>query len=321
LGEKLGDTCGLLQQSREASAHYQKALALQADMPGVAAKLTRQKDNLTGSSELAEPIEEKDESAVTLSRQILPTPSDSEEQLTAILKLAASYCQRLETAAFRYFCNEAVEEETWPGRTNASKNQYQYDFQIIGKKRTLYEQRTLLQENDRQVKVKKASQKTIFQTSLMFFSPIDLLAAGNQPLFTYRLLGKERVGNQDCLLLDVHAKKQNIDDPILEGKVLLSSKDGSVLRIEVAQTAIIGLKERRDLAVEEGYQEIEVSNIHWYDLEKNGLHFPSHAEMREIYLLDSLKTLHYVVNYAYSGYHFFNVDVLAVNIKPGKLKK
>lgn len=321
LWEKLGDTCALLQQPREASAHYQKALALQADIPGVAAKLARQKDNLTSSSETAEPVAEKVEAAVTPPRQDQSTPAAADEKLATILKLAAGYCRHLETAGFRYFCTETVEEETWPGRTCTGKNQYRYDFQIIGRKRTLYERRTLLEENGRQVKVKNVKQKTIFQTSMMFFSPIDLLSDGNQPLFTYGLLGSERIGNQDCLLLDIRAKAQNADKPLLEGRVLLSRKDGSVLRIDVAQNAIIGLGERRILAQEEGYPEIEISNIHWYEVEKNGLHFPSRAEMRELYLVNDLKTLHYVVNYAYSGYNFFQVDVGAVNFKPGEEEK
>jgi hypothetical protein len=253
--------------------------------------------------------------AAGITRPIQPPPPATDERLAAILKLAANYCQRMGPVAFKYFCTETVEEETWPGRPHAIKNQYQYDFQIIGKKRTIYEQRDLLEENGRRINEKKAEQKTIFQSSLMFFSPIDLLAAENQPWFTYRLLGAERVGDQDCLLLDVRAKHQNTEAPLLEGRVLLSSTDGSVMRIEVAQTTIIGIAGRRKLAMEEGYQEIEISNIHWYDKVQNGLRFPSYSEMREIYVVAGLKTLHYMVQYAYANYNFFQVDLEVINSK------
>jgi len=239
----------------------------------------------------------------------------SDRRLAAILKLAAGYCRRLKTVAFKYFCTETVEEKTWPGRPNTSQNQYQYDYQIIGKKQVLEEQRFLLQENGRRVKGGKSGQKSLFQTSLMFFSPIDLLALENQPLFNYRLLGSERAGNQDGLLLDVRAKYQSTEMPLLEGRVLLNAADGSVMRIEVAPTAIIGVAERRTLAAVEGYPEIEIHNIHWYDTEKNGLRFPSHSEMREIYSAGGLRTLHYVVKYTYSNYRFFQVEMEVMNAK------
>ncbi len=141
-----------------------------------------------------------------------------------------------------------------------------------------------------------------------------MLAAGNQRYYHYRILREERIAGEPFLLVRIEARRQFSDRGLLEGSVLVSPANGSVLRIDIAQDSIIGIEERRRLAGEEGFEGVIIRDSHWFEKMNAGLRFPSRSEMRELYLKDQMQTLHYTVSYAYSAYKFFSVQISDIEI-------
>ncbi len=318
LSVKVADLYALQEKPALALTYYQKALrlnpSLEKDLEGKIQKLS----GAAGTEPLRAPTpaDAPHEAASPSSeaRPAVPHP-EYEKKLQEILQLAASYCTKLEKAAFRYFCLEDVVEESWPGRPFARKNTFRYDFQIVGGKRKISEKRKLLFDNGGKADGATAAQRTIFQSHLKFFAPIDLLGAGNQKLYHYRILKEESIAGQPFLLVRIEARRKYADKPLLEGSVLVSPEDGSVLRIEIAKNSIEGVAQRLLIAREEGFDDVLIRDVHWYEKNEKGLRFPSRSEMCEIYLKDQLQTLHYTVSYAYSAYSFFDVRINEVDFQ------
>jgi len=319
LAVKVADVYSLQKQPDLALAYYQRALKAN---PGLEVELAGKITGLGGAVEKTAPQPYPASPAVsqTDAPAVPPAPSappatEAAGELPQILERAARYCARLERAAFRYFCIEDVIEEIWPGRAFAKKNSFRYDFQIVGGKKRVAEKRKLLQENGIQADGSTSAQQTIFKSNLKFFAPIELLAASNQKYYHYRILKKEQFAGQLFLLLRIEARREYAGQNLLEGSALVSPEDGSVARIEIAQGSIVGLEERRLLARMEGFDDILVRDVHWFEKTEQGLRFPSRSHMREIYLKDQLQTLHYTVEYNYSGYKFFDVQITDVEVR------
>jgi tetratricopeptide (TPR) repeat protein len=313
---KIADIYALQKKPALALFYYQKALRLN---PGLGKDLESKIRNLPGVDELLRAAESGSalQGAASPPQDAQPAASNPEyeKKLQELLQLAASHCQKLENAAFRFFCLEDVVEVSWPGRTFTKRNTYRYDFQIVGGKRRISEKRKLLLENGQKAEDTNASQRTIFQSQLKFYAPIELLGAGNQKFYHYRILKEELVAGEPFLLLRIEARTSYDGKSLLEGSALVSPKDGSVIRIEVAQGSIAGVEERRQRAREEGFDDILIRDIHWFEKIEKGLRFPSRSEMREIYLKDQMQTLHYTVSYSYSTYTFFDVRINEIDFQ------
>ena len=320
---KAADAYALGKNPAQTLAFYQRALKLNPELE----KELREKIQSLGS--VAAPGKEADTGAEAEA----PTPAvaapriseperpaaGNDERLGRVLRLAAAYCRKLGSAAFRYFCLEDVKEESWPGRSSyAKENTWRYDFQIVGKRSKINEKRRLLEKNGRKIKRKSSAQETIFQSQLKFFAPIDLLGGANQNWYHYTILKEENIDGQPCLLVGIKARITNPDNPLLEGDAAINTRDGSVLRIEIAQNSIKGVAERIQTAREQGFDYVIVHDVHWYEKEVNGLRFPSRSEMREIYVKDHWPTLNYTVAYSYSNYSFFNVQINEIDIQKNR---
>ena len=330
---KTADAYALGKNPAQALVFYQRALKLDPELE------KELKGKIQGLGSVAAPEKEADtgaapgtptpaattpradfENSRALWHRDLAAPAD--KRLSRTLDLAAAYCRKLENAAFRYFCLEDVSEESWPGRSYAQKNTWRYDFQIVGKKSRVNEKRKLLEENGKKASRKSYIQESIFQSHLKFFAPIDLLGAKNQGWYHYAVLKEEDIAGQPCLLVRIEAREKNPANPLLEGTAAISTRDGSVLRIEIAQNSIWGLPERLQTAQNQGFDDVIVHDIHWFEKEVNGLRFPSHSEMREIYVKYQMQSLHYTVSYSYSNYSFFDVRITGIGIdKNGSKKK
>ena len=318
LAVKVADVYFLQKKPDLALAYYRQALKAN---PGLDVELAGKIGSLAGAAEVEmdAPQQASISQANEPSSQPAPAPAASPvtgiaREQQEVLDLAARYCAKLERAAFRYFCIEDVVEEIWPGRAFARKNAFRYDFQIVGGKRRVAEKRKLLLENGIQADGSTSAQQTIFKSNLKFFAPIELLSAFNQKYYHYRILKKEQFAGQPFLLLRIEARREYSGQNLLEGSALVSPEDGSVARIEIAQGSIVGLEERRLLARMEGFDDVLVRDVHWFEKTEQGLRFPSHSQMREIFLKDQLQTLHYTVDYSYSGYKFFDVQITDVEV-------
>jgi tetratricopeptide (TPR) repeat protein len=318
LAVKIGDILVLQKHPAQALFYYNKALSLN---PSLEMDLAGKIGDLPASGITDMPPAQ---AIVPLPQSEEPISSDGgyDEKLRKLLSLAASYCQKLEHAAFRYFCLEDVVEVTSPGWPYAIKNTYRFDFQIVGGKKRIVEKRKLIMENGQKADDANTTQRTIFQSHLKYYAPIDLLGAANQGRYYYWILKEESIDGVPCIVVGIEARAANPDKLPLEGEAAISTRDGSVLRIHVAQNSIEGLAERLQIAREQGFDDVLIQDIHWFEKEMKGLRFPSRSELREIYLLDRMKTMHYTVSYSYSAYTFFDVRITGIEIgKKGSKKK
>ena len=252
-------------------------------------------------------------------KTVIDASSDStlnyDERLANVLKKAEEYAGKIEHAAFHYICIEEVEESTWPKTPYAGKNTYQYDFQIIRNKKKISEKRKLLSLNGKKINKDNAKQRTLFQSRLKIFAVVDMLGKKNQGSYQYRILKEELFHGKAYLLLEVRKRIDISDSFQLEGTALINPDDGSVVRIELKPTSIVGYESRRQMAREMGFEDVVIKDVHWFEARKKGLNFPSRSLLTEHLKLGDLYMPHYSMAYEYSKYTFFTVHVKDVKVK------
>ncbi len=218
-----------------------------------------------------------------------PAHSASGLRLLDALEKAGHYCEKLKRSAFRFVCDEQVQEALLvrdPMRRGLDRqiNRWVYDYQIVGREQTLHEKRTLLRENARTTREEDAAPKTRVVSLYGFFMPVTFLARENRDKFDYRLSGDEKIGKRRCLVVEATPRQ---GDPDVQGatRLWIDRWDGSVLKIELATPAIRGIEALRDTARRMGAR-LEVRDLHWYGVEKGGVRFPSATLFRELYKFD-----------------------------------
>ncbi|HDP94797.1 MAG TPA: hypothetical protein ENN40_05480 [Candidatus Aminicenantes bacterium] len=311
---KIADVHLLLNQKESAVEGYRKAMRLnpelekqlQGEVAGITSGWTENK------------VVERDRNEKKAGEQAeaeLAVMPDRNETLVSVLKKSAEYAEKLETAAFRYVCIEDVIESTWPNMPYAGKNQYRYDFQIIGNNKTIVEQRKLLSLNGLKMNKRNAKQKTVFQSHLKTFAVVDLLGRENQGKYNYRILRNESLNGKAYLLIDIRKKAPQKGDFQLEGTALVYPHDGSVIRIEFNQSSIIGHEGRRRASLDLGFEDAVIKDVHWFEVQKGGLNFPSRSFLTERLKLGDVLMPHYAVEYRYSKYAFFSVSIKDVRYR------
>lgn len=299
---------------------YETALELRPGLEGLSDKISALRDRIAA----APPPAPKPAEAKTNPKRFPETDgkdADTSDTLRSVLNKAAAYCRKLDGAGFRFYCLEKVtsldhplprpkvEGEEPPPSLQVIRDDYLYDYQIVGDKRTIMEKRTLQEKNGKKFKRKMAKLEVEFQSLYAFYTPIDLLGEEQQPKYEYRIKGEETIAGRDFLILEAKMKEEYKPLIPLEGIVWIDRNDGSVQKIEIHQTAIKGLEKRKIRAQAAGFTDIMISDTHWYNVEKEGLHFPSRTEMNEYYLRGDEKILNYQVQFLFSDYHFFQIEV------------
>jgi hypothetical protein len=201
--------------------------------------------------------------------------------LATMLSEGAKYCEKLKTAAFKYFCLEHVSETLSDPTGHRHKNVYRYDYQIIGKDGKASEQRTLLFENGNQRHLEKAQLSTRVFSYYSFYLPFFLLAKENQAKYIYQLQAVQRINGIEVQGIKV-VLNELAGGPVLDGQVWLDTTDFSVIKIEINPRYFAGFEQLREQAMKAG-AELTLSDVHWYELKRNGIRFPSRTEIREIY--------------------------------------
>jgi hypothetical protein len=201
--------------------------------------------------------------------------------LATMLDEAAKYCEKLKTTAFKYFCLEHVSETLSDPTGHRHKNVYRYDYQIIGKDEKASEQRTLLFENGNQRHLEKAQLSTRVFSYYSFYLPVFLLAKNNQAKYIYQLQAVQRINGIEVRGIKV-VLNELADGPVVDGQVWLDTTDFSVIKIEINSRYFAGFQQLREQAMKAG-ADLTLSDVHWYELKRNGIRFPSRTEIREIY--------------------------------------
>ncbi|MGB2763013.1 MAG: hypothetical protein WBC20_01235 [Candidatus Aminicenantaceae bacterium] len=254
---------------------------------------------------------------------------NQQTEVENILKASVDYCHKLENAALYFVCMEEITEkinfskdiawdsltiprEVWIRRKRTvakRKNTYLYDFQFIRKNNRVRETRTLLEENGKKKREKNAKLKTmsfLFKNALL--GPVGILAAHWQPFYDYRISGEDEVNGLPVVILEVTPKAGHKID-FLFGKVWLNNSNFDILKIEWSQWRIgnFHIFENRGLKYK---SEPRISLISEFNIEKNGIRFPSKFFIEEAYIdKKGKKFVRSETTVIYRDFKFFTVEV------------
>jgi hypothetical protein len=210
-------------------------------------------------------------------------------ELKALLDRAADYCRRLKEGAFRFYCLEKVEEkylERNPVKqlVEVKERRWEYDYQITGANGQINERRRLIRDGTRKVDKEDAFLETRFASRYSVFLPVTLLAAENRATYSYRLLERDRVKKRRCSVVEVLPRQEG-GGGIAQGKVWIDEEDGSVLKIEMNPRGVAGVEEL-ERAAKNLLARLLLEVTHLYEVERDGLRFPSMAMFREAYIFE-----------------------------------
>jgi hypothetical protein len=252
------------------------------------------------------------------------------QTLDSLLKKSALYCKKLEKTTFYFTCTEEVIDTHWYRGDLVREDFYLYDYQITREEDgKMNETRQLKPETEAFLALKKketgkpGDQETIltnFFSSYPYLMPISMLAAENQSKYRYRLLDRNTISRRSLYKVSVEPEEEGvmIKDSNY-GVVWIDEEDGSVYKIELDPNSLGGLKQLTKLAREKRHR-LKVSDVHFYEVKRKGIRFPSRTEINCSFLdwdqvkkrwdrlkSDALEEVRTV--FEYKGYKFFNVNV------------
>jgi hypothetical protein len=219
---------------------------------------------------------------------VVPAPapfSEPDLSLAALLTRAAAYAEKLKGAAFHFICREDVSEAVFTPKSSknpepsTTRTDWKYDYQIICREGRITENRVQLEKNRVEAHLAKAQLETMFHSYFSFYMPVTILSGEKQRLYHYRLLGRERIDQKNVWHI---AAACRVPGSIPSGEIWVGEEDGAVWKIQIDQTSIIGFEKMAQKAVEQGYMPA-ITTIHEYNLEKNGIHFPTQTTFIERY--------------------------------------
>jgi hypothetical protein len=273
---------------------------------------------------------------------IAPPEPEPEEpldpKLKALLEKAATYCGKLQKAAFRFTCTEVVEETVLERnplnkRVEPVESRWHYDYQVVVEKEEVAEQRRLVRRNKKKVDQPDAKLETRFKAHYSVFLPVTLLGEHNRGNYRYKLLDTERLKKRHCAMIEVMPRLEG-EGPMARGNVWVDVENGSVLKIVMDPRGVEG-SAALEAAAKKMSAKLDLKVEHWYLEERKGLRFPSSTEFSESYLFDrevkerekelirSLRTYgargpavkfgyrkveFYRLTQAYKNYRYFEVD-------------
>ncbi|MCU0237606.1 MAG: hypothetical protein MUC72_11055 [Acidobacteria bacterium] len=243
--------------------------------PGRYQLAVRVVDSLTG-------LEAQDESVLDIPGQEMPA------EMTALLKLAADYSERLRHAAFRFICRETVNEDVLVrdvmdrSSHKRVRTSWLYDYQVVVRDGKVTEDRVLLRKNKTKKRVENAALETRFRSLYSAFLPATLFAADKQPAFFYRLEKHEKMYGRPVARLAVTPRPGHEETGA--GTAWVDEETGAVLKIDLAQRAIKGIEAMEQRAKQSGAR-LLVSDVHYYGIERDGVWLPSSTTISEYYVI------------------------------------
>lgn len=258
------------------------------------------------------------------------TKENDQAKLKEILEKTADYCERLKKMALHFVCHENIDEKIFTYKrvetvsadqfrsaTPSSRvslrlkkkkeNLYVYDYQMIKKGGKKEEKRTLLKENKKEKHEENAELKIQrFKAKYLVYGPIGFLSSSWQNHFNYEIVGTEDIEGRKTIIISASPKKQR-EENYYSGKIWVAENDFSILKIEWDPKYIKGYEEEVSSAA--GTLERTLNWVVYYEVEKNGVRFPSRQLIEEIYkTIEGNQHPKYTVSVVYDNYKFFIVE-------------
>lgn len=259
------------------------------------------------------------------------TAADNDQaRLKEILEKTADYCERLKKMALHFVCHENINEkiytykaiETVPadqlrsatalGRVSLrlkkrKSNSYVYDYQMIKKGDKREEKRILLKEKKKEKQEENAELKIQrFMAKYLVYGPIGFLSRSWQSQFTYEIVGTEDMEGRKTMIISAIPKEER-EENYYSGKIWVAENDFSILKIEWDPKYIKGYEE--EVSSMAGTLKRTLTWVVYYEVEKNGVRFPSRQLIEEIYeATEDKQHPKYTVSVVYDNYKFFIVE-------------
>jgi hypothetical protein len=262
-----------------------------------------------------------------------------DEDLSNILDACADYCNKLTSYALHYVCLEKVDEKVryvsneyvGAGATgnpdlhlgeyqrfelhqlmlkNSKKDSYLFDYQLIRSEGKIDEKRIPLGKTG----VKRNESDSSLDSRLSFhlqsiLVPGHLLSLEQRSYYSYKRSNDEKVKGKMTYVIDISPKQKRSGD-FQRGRVWVDKENHRILKVELETMFMEGYEEVYE-ECSKHYLTPHFTLTHLYEVEKNGIMFPSRSEVRIEYsgLLRSKRELKAEIDTRYSSYKFFTVDV------------
>jgi len=210
-------------------------------------------------------------------------------ETAALLRLAADYSERLRHAVFRFICQETVNEDVLTRDTidrssyKRLRNTWLYEYQVVVRDGKVTENRVLLRKNKTKKRLENAALETRFRSLYSAFLPATLFAADKQTAFFYKVEKHEKINKRPVSRLAIAPRPGH--EELGAGTAWVDEETGAVLKIELAQRTIKGIEAVEKRAQRSGAR-LLVSDVHEYDVERDGVWLPSRTSISEYYVLN-----------------------------------
>ena len=249
-----------------------------------------------------------------------------QSRLPAVLEAAADYCRMFGNASLNYVCLEEITEISYSPYqvvqsrfsdvvTTKNVNHLIYDYQLIKTGEKIEEQRILIEENGKKKHIPDAPLKVRrFPYRHIILGPM-LVSEYWQPWHDYRIVGREKIAKESCLVFEAVPKPGAKTDHVF-GRIWVSERDYRVLRLEWDQKSIENYEGIEEKAKRIGAKP-RIKLVMEYAHMKKGIRFPSKYVLSEEYV-NSRGDLFIgsVTTVQYRDYRFFTVET-EVDLKKG----
>jgi hypothetical protein len=247
------------------------------------------------------------------------------EILDTILEKTGDYCEKVKAIALFYVCKErVVDERHLFGRRNLLRfsisaledlkprrirtKTYAYDYQLIKKEDEPKEKRILLEEDGREKYEENVEFRPVkYAGRYMVYGPVGFLSEQWQRHFDYEITGEDIIDNKKAIVIRSTPKMERQANYNF-GRVWIDEKDFSILKIEYDPKSI---RDYIDELVQSPIGDLS-KRVEWtvhFDVEKNGVRFPSQQLIREFYVNGAgEELLMEKITFRYEDYKFFIVE-------------
>ena len=255
-------------------------------------------------------------------------PGSPIEATTPVLAKAGAYCERLKAIALHYICEERIVRTTylyrarryvratgelprrrWDFKRSVTQDVL-YDYQLIKKGDRLEEKRKALKYNGKTwTRTENPPNILPYQAQFIVYGPVGFLSKYWQSRFDYFEEGSEKLlGDRTAVILTSQPNEFREENAVY-GRVWVETEHGAVLRISWDPESLDFFHPEE---VDEAFSGLE-KRLVWtasYEIEKNGIYFPSRQDIQEEYVGPAGETIiGDVWTVTYENYKFFTVGV------------
>lgn len=263
------------------------------------------------------------------------------QELQMVLDKCAEYCLKLSESALYYVCHEEMREKlnkikgpeqevgiippdkifrnaqalTRYGAyyidlalRDTEKNVFIYDYQLIRKDGHIKEKRILMEKDGKSKNQENVSHRKEPPYNLKpILAPIRILSIEQRSKFSFRLADDEKIKGKPVYVIETCLRPGQPGN-IKRGKIWVDKSDFRIVKAEVETEFVEGCEQMLSECYHY-YLKPHFKSTYYYEVDKNGILFPSKSEIRAEYsgFLNKKRKLKSEVKITYRNYKFFTV--------------